>query len=336
MEKSIINTEALKIACIIQGTVRSRFDEVLTAVCRQFPTVIVSTWKTEAPKLPAGRYEAVLIDPPPSSGIGNRNLQRAGMEAGLVAARRLGCTHVLRWRTDLLPTRLDLQELLRRATTDVPSGVTSRIVLSAWRNLSVEPDWFSSLPDLFMFSDLLAMERLWSTVGIDLSKPLNFPPEMVKELGLAYDLESNRLEYAGRVYKLNEAFDAHIEFYAWFRSRLQRDLGRRMDHPQIAFSALSLIDHRSLGICWFKDSPHLQFRPILNAINFPWWTSKAWRKGTPPPRMLLGWPLRRPRLYWNAINWLHLRAERLYQRVCYALYKRRWSTAGLVNSRAAT
>ena len=308
-------------ACIIQGTLRQRFEEVLRAAIDLFPTVIVATWKSEEAKLPSGRYEVVLSDPPPNPGIGNRYFQRFGMAAGLKAARSRGCTHVLRWRSDLLPTRLEPQDLLRRSGENVPKGLTSRIVLSAWRNLSVEPDWFSSLPDLFMFSDLVAMERLWSTEGLDLSKPVNFPPEMVAELGLTFDTAANRLELDGRAYKLIEAFDTHIEFYAWFRSRLQRDLGRRLDHPTIAWSALSLIEHRRLGICWFKDSPDLQFRPIRNAVEFPWWQERQWQDRRPPRRMPVGWEQRRPRVLWNILNSFGLRAERRFQRRCYARYR---------------
>jgi len=311
----------MKLACVIQGNIRRGFDEVLPAITRLFPNVIVSTWKAEASKLPAGRYEAVLSDPPSSSGVGNRYFQRTGMAAGLAAARRLGCTHILRWRTDLLPTRLDPQELLRRSERDVPKGLTSRIVLSAWRNLSVEPDWFSSLPDLFMFSDVVAMERLWGLGGIDISKPVNFPPEMVKELGITWDAELNRLTHEGKEYALNQVFDNHIEFYAWFRSRLQRDLCCKLDHPAIALSALSLIDHRCLGICWFKDSQKLKFRPILNAVNFSWWTEKNWRLGVPQKRQELGWPLRRPLLAWNFWNRLLCYREICFQRRKYSAYR---------------
>jgi len=306
-----------KLACIIQGTLRRGFEEVLVAMGRLFPLVIVSTWKEEGPKLPAGRYEVVLSDPPPCPGIGNRYLQRCGVVAGLAAARSLGSTHVLRWRTDLLPTQLDPLSLLRRAERDVPAGLSSRVVLSAWRNLSVEPDWFSSLPDLFMFSDLVSMERLWSVTGMDLSKPVNFPPEMVKDLGITFDAVANRLELNGRTYNLNQAFDTHIELYAWLRSRLQNELGRVLDHPTIALSALSLVNHRRLGVCWFKDCPELQFRPIINAVNFRWWTERNWKQRTPPPLTPVGWPERSPRFAWQCWNSLRVREEMWSQRRRY-------------------
>ena len=312
-----------KMVCIIQGVLRRGFEEVLPTMIRLFPKVIVSTWKSEAAKLPAGRYEVVLSDTPASPGIGNRYFQRVGMAAGLQEARRLGCTHVMRWRTDMLPTRLDPMDLLRRSTHAVPAGLTSRIVLSAWRNLGVAPDWFSSLPDLFMFSDLVAMERLWGTEGLDLSQPVNFPPEMVRELGLTSNVASNQLTLNGKIYRLNEVFDTHIEFYSWFRSRLQRDLGAVLNHTTIALHALSLIDHRRLGICWFKDSPELQFRPIINAVAFPWWTERHWRKGTPPRTMPAGWLTRRPLAVWNLVNWLALRSEAKFQHRCYTARVRR-------------
>ena len=304
-------------------------------MARLFPLVLVSTWKSEAAKLPAGRYEVVLSDPPPAPGIGNRYFQRVGMAAGLQAARQLGCTHVMRWRTDLLPTRLDPADLLRQSACDVPAGLTSRIVLSAWRNLTVTPDWFSSLPDLFMFSDLEAMERLWGMEGLDLSQLVNFPPEMVRELGLTWNVAANQLTLNGKTYRLNEVFDTHIEFYSWFRSRLQRDLGTVLNHTTIALNALSLIDHRRLGICWFKDSPELQFRPIINAVAFPWWTERHWRKGTPPRTMQAGWLTRRPRAVWNLVNWLALRSEARFQHRCYTAHVRR-EQARLPDPKAGT
>ena len=321
-----------KPACIIQGNLRRGFDEALTAIKRLFPTVIVSTWKSEVAKLPAGNYEVILSDAPPSGGTGNRYYQRVGMVAGLKAARGLDCTHVLRWRTDLLPTRLDLRDLLQRSSSHVPSGLTSRIVLSAWRNLTVKPDWFSSLPDLFMFSDLAAMERLWSVDGLDLNQPVNFPPEMVQEVGFTFDLAANQLTLGGRTYLLNETFDAHIEFYAWFRSRLQRDLGRKLDHASIALSALSLIDHRKLGICWFKDTPALEFRSIFNAVDFPWWTESNWLSRIPARTMPLGWPLRRPRVLWCAGNWLKLRSEKGFQRRSYIAYQKTLSRPAMTGN----
>lgn len=311
-----------KTVCIIQGTLRRGIDEVIPAMTRLFSTVLVSTWKSEAAKLPPGRYETVLSDPPPVPGVGNRYFQRVGMAAGLRAAQQLGCTHVLRWRTDLLPTRLDPTDLLRRSEHNVPAGLTSRIVLSAWRNLDVDPDWFSSLPDLFMFSDIASMERLWGTEGLDLAQPVNFPAEMVRELGFTFDVASNRLTLGGQTYPLNEVFDAHIELYAWFRSRLQRDLGTPLNHAAIALSALSLVNHRRLGICWFKDSPKLQFRPIINAITFPWWTERHWQDGRPPRTMPVGWPTPRPRALWTLRNWLALRSEIRFQHACYDAYRR--------------
>ncbi len=310
----------MKPICLIQGSIRRGFPEVLEAMQKTFSNVLVAAWRNEASLLPPGNYETLLCDPPPLAGLNNRNLQRTGMALGIREARRLGATHVLRWRTDLLSTSIDLENLLHRAHWDVPRGLTSRIVMSAWRNLSVHPDWFSTLPDLFMFGEIDAMERAWGMEGLDPAKPANFPPEMIHELGLVWNQNNQEFEVAGKRYGLREAYDAHVEFYAWLKARLQRDLYRKLSHPEIATNALSLIDHRSLRICWFKDEPRLTFRSIFNAPHHPWWTEAQWRKKRAPKVLGMAYPTSVPALVirlWNASTTV---LERRWQRSIYLDY----------------
>ena len=170
-----------KTACVVQGNIRRGAEEVLREVRRHFDVVILSTWRDEEGSVPSGDYELVLIDMPEAPGFSHRNYQRKGTCAGILKAEELGCTHVLKWRTDMLPTRLDVNELLSWSDYKVPEGVPSRLVTCAFRNLSVQPDWFSSIPDLFAFGHIDILKMLWGEERIDFSKKMNPPEQMLRE-----------------------------------------------------------------------------------------------------------------------------------------------------------
>jgi len=265
-----------KIACIIQGNIRAGFIDVLQEMNRKFDLVILSTWKDERDKLPVGNYEVLLNEKPPNPGMTNRNLQRLSAAAGIEYAKAKGCTHILKWRTDMLPTNMKITDLISWSEYNVPPGMPSRIVMSAWRNLTVEQDWFSSFPDLFAFGAIDAVKMLWSKDGLDFSKPFNVPSDMIKE----YELNiSNNLLLNKDKKDVTNAYDAHVELYAYFRSRLQHRLNKTLNHKDIAKDYLYLIDHHRLRICWFSGRKWRRFRSIGQAYNIPWWTEKDWQTG---------------------------------------------------------
>lgn len=255
---------------VVQGNLRRGTDEVLACLTNQFDSVILSTWDDEdLKKIPSGDFEVVLNRKPPVPGYSHRNFQRLSTASGLHRAEQLGATHVLKWRTDMLPTKLDVQQLLRWATHDVQPGFSSRIVVSAFRNLTVKQDWFSTIPDYFAFSDIGLMKLLWDDVPFNYTLKMNIPVAMQGDCGNDW---CDRPDALG-------LFCPEAELYAIFKSRLQEILQMRLTHFEIAKRYLILVNHLRLGICWFGEQEN--FRSITQALQHPWWTERTWKNGKP-------------------------------------------------------
>lgn len=259
-----------KTCAIVQGNIRRGTELVLHCLARQFDVVILSTWDDEPPEqIPRGNWEVMMNRKPALPGFSNRNFQRLSTAAGLRRAGQLGVTHVLKWRTDMLPTKLDVTKLLAWSNFDVPIGITSRLVTCAFRNLTVRPDWFSTIPDLFAFADIGLMNLLWGDESFDYSQSVTIPLEMVQEFGLEW---RERPDVAG-------LYCPEAELYANFKSRLESWLGASLSHECIAKGYMRLVNHRRLGICWFGETG--QFRSITQALQHPWWTEQIWESGQP-------------------------------------------------------
>ncbi len=265
-----LQEKTARTACVVQGDIRRGTAEVLKHVVRYFDVVILSTWKSDKEKVPAGHFQLILNDKPAHFGVSNRNLQRKCTASGIVLAESLGCTHVMKLRTDMLPVLLDVKELLSLAHFNVPDGLTSRIVTCAFRNITIDEDWFSSIPDLFAFGSIESMKLLWGDDGFDYAVESNVPEQMLADHGAEWRSKPNNGD---------NTYYAESELYAIFKDRLQRLLNRRLDHFTIAKECLYLIDHERLGICWF----HAQqgFRSIVQALMHPWWSPGIWRTGRP-------------------------------------------------------
>lgn len=261
--------KTVKTACVVQGDMRRGVDDVLKQAARTFDVVVLSTWKNDEAKIPAGDFQIVLSEKPEHLGATNRNLQRKSTAAGLALAESLGCTHVMKLRTDMLPVQLDVEKLLKQAHWNVPDGFPSRIVTSAFRNITVDPDWFSTIPDLFSFGSIEMMKLLWGDFEFDYSRDMNIPARMVTECGVEWKKEPEAIG----------TFCPEAELYAHFKDRLERLLNRSIDHTSIAKQLLYLIDHESLGMCWFD--PSQGFRSVVQALEHPWWTEQQWRGGRP-------------------------------------------------------
>jgi hypothetical protein len=259
-----------KTCAVVQGNVRTGTSEVLSCLQEKFDSVIFSTWDDEDPAdIPTGNWEVILSNKPKVAGYSHRNFQRLSTAKGLKRARELNATHVLKWRSDMLPTRINPSQLVAWSNYDVPASLKSRLVTCAFRNLTVKQDWFSSIPDLFAFSDIELMEMLWGDSEFDYENQLNAPADMLQEFGLGW---KSSPDVAG-------FYAAESELYAIFKARLQRRLGVELTHSQIAKKYMRLIDHRSLGICWFGNNNN--FRPIVQALQHPWWTESTWLNGKP-------------------------------------------------------
>jgi hypothetical protein len=245
--------------------------DVLSCLSQQFDVVILSTWDDELPeKIPLGPWDVVLNQKPVVAGYSHRNFQRFSTAAGLRRAAELGATHVLKWRTDMLPTLLDVAQLLAWSKFDVPPGVSSRLVTCAFRNLSVRQDWFSTLPDLFAFGDIDMMAMLWGDDAFDYASGMNFP--------LALQAEADFRDWSSRP-DFQGIYCPEAELYALFKGRLQIKLGVELTHAQIAKKYIRLVDHQQLGICWFGEPG--KFRSVTQALQHPWWTEQIWQSGRP-------------------------------------------------------
>ncbi len=254
-----------KVACVIQGNIRSGTDLILRELRKHVKKVILSTWEDEKDKLVPGDYEVIYNKKPINPGYSNRNYQRISTYAGVKAAEGLSCTHVLKWRTDMLPTKLDINVLLRWADYKVPDGLSSRLVTCAFRNLTVKDDYFSSIPDLFHFSDIDTIKMLWNTDGFDFSKNYNMPEEMNRDCGNILDGVDN----------IEGVFCSESELYAHFKCRLQEKLKIRLNHEYIAKNIMYLFNHNRLGIIWFSNNG--SYRSIDQALQHPWWSECTWR-----------------------------------------------------------
>lgn len=254
----------MKTACIIQGNIRNDFELVLKEMQKHFDVVIVSTWEDEIDNVPDGDFIKIFNQKPKISGYSHRNYQRYSTARGLEKAKELGCEYVMKWRTDMLPTKLDVNQLIEWANYQVPNGMKSRIVTCAFRNLTVYEDWFSSMPDLFAFGHIDMMERLWGDDGFDYTKMMNPSEQMLIDDGTEW---MNRTDVSGY-------WCAESELYAIFKDRLQKKLGIELSHEKIAKNYMRLFDHEKLGIVWFGENG--KFRPIFQAWQHPWWNESAW------------------------------------------------------------
>lgn len=255
---------------VVQGNLRRGTEEVIACLASHFDRVILSTWDDEDPdKIPKGDFEVVLNRKPPVPGYSHRNFQRLSTAAGLRRADELGATHVLKWRTDMLPTKLDVRQLLKWSNHEVQDEFDSRLVICAFRNLTVKQDWFSTIPDLFAFADIRLMKLLWDDESFDYSLKMNIPAEMAKEYGIDW---CERPDAAG-------LYCAEAELYANFKSRLQKQLRRPLMHFEVAKQYMRLFNHRRLGICWLGE--HGEFRSITQALQHPWWSERIWKHGKP-------------------------------------------------------
>lgn len=300
----------MKLGCVIQGNIRRGSDDVLRELPRHFDFVVLSTWKEDEVRIPKGQFEVILNDKPEVAGYSHRNYQRLSTAIGIEYAEQAGCTHILKWRTDMLPTKLDVDQLVRWSEYKVQNGMTSRVVTCAFRNLTVTPDWFSSIPDLFAFGSIDSMRLLWAGAGFDFSKPINVPEEISLEFGTAWLGTPD----------VGTLFCTESELYAHFKSRLQKKLGTRLNHEEIVLDHMYLIDHKRLGICWY-GTPH-GFRSIFQAPEHPWWTEKNWLHRKGPSPIGNGYPTGRLRRV-SAIpwRWFIIRRELAYQKKCFFDYR---------------
>ncbi len=255
----------MKTACIIQGDIRGNFEIVLDEMKKYFDIIIISTWKGEEDKIPKDNSIKIFSAKPKNKGYSHRNYQRYSTARGIEKAKELGASYVLKWRADMLPTKLNIKQLINWANYDIPKGMTSRLVTCAYRNLTVEEDWFSSMPDLFAFGTIDTMELLWGDEGFDYTQMMNPPEQMLVDEGI----EWTYINDDGRIWC------AESELYAIFKNRLEKKLSVKLTHEMIAKNYMRLFNHEKLGIVWFGKGGEL--RSIVSSLGYPWWTENSWK-----------------------------------------------------------
>jgi hypothetical protein len=262
----------MKLGCVIQGDLRVPLTPILRGIESNFAVTVVSTWVDQKTKYPPGNYDLILNEPPEVVGITNRNLQRFSTARGLDFLEEQGCTHILKWRTDMLPTKLNVENLLKLSLIDNSNDIDGRIVTGGFRHLSVAPDWFSSFPDLYSFSSIKAAKLLWSDEGFEYQNTYNIPAQMRVDLQIE-EISKDHFIFLGDKYYPSGiyAYDAHTELYAIFKDRLQKIIESKISHPEIVKKYFHLIPDDLLGICWYGSTSKYKFRPIKQGYHLKWW-----------------------------------------------------------------
>jgi hypothetical protein len=255
----------MKTACVIQGDIRVDIRFVLKEMQKYFDVVILSTWKSEKDKIQKGDFVLVLNDTPKVSGYSHRNYQRYSTARGLEKAKELGCDYVLKWRTDMLATSLNIEQLLKYSNYDIKDNLKSRIVMPIFRNLSVKEDIFSTIPDYFAFGHIEMMELLWGDEGFDYTKDFNIPNTTDNKYNDFFKFDKN----------ISGIYCPEAELYAIFKEKLELKINKKLVHKDILQDYTYLIDYNKLGLVWFDSSGG--FRSIFQAWEHPWWTKKVWQ-----------------------------------------------------------
>jgi hypothetical protein len=297
----------MKTACIIQGNIRNGFDMILKEIQKHFDVVIVSTWEDEKESINDGEFITIFNPKPQVAGYSHRNYQRYSTARAIEKAKELKCDYVLKWRTDMLPTKIEVSQFIEWANYDMPNGMNSRIVTCAFRNLTVYEDWFSSMPDLFSFGHIDTMELLWGDDEFDYTKMMNPPAQMLIDDGEEW---INRTDVSGY-------WCAESELYAIFKDRLQKKLDIKLSHEEIAKNYMRLIEHEKLSIVWFGENG--KFRPIFQAWQHPWWSESNWMGEKQIKYATIGYKVQNHFSFFREkFNWL-IKLKELYAQ--YKYYK---------------
>jgi hypothetical protein len=227
-----------------------------------YPIILVTNIDCQQ-KVESIECEKIFIDCP-NHGIGNRNIQRAQVVAGLKRAQELGFEYCLKWRSDLFPVKLDLTRLLTKISHD-QGQIIKKIALTAWRNRSVYPDHFSSIPDLFMFSSVDALLLMWGDSDFNYSAEFNLPKSMHESF--IYPINGSSIEIFGEKYNIATIYDNHTELYALYKERLELRYRQQLSHTEICQIFFYFLDEREINYCWLGSRG---FRPRTQAPQFLW------------------------------------------------------------------
>lgn len=202
-----------KIGVVIQGPwmpgVSERVIEFFSSRCE---VVLFSGWQTDEHLIGVKNNCKVVINKlPANNGFQNRNLQRISTYAGLKKLLDMGCTHGLKWRSDIIPRNINFPLLLREVNADPRPPFMSRLVMSSFRVIAINADWLSTLPDLYMFGRLDHMLCMWGCENLSMESSHNMPELMRVEMPASSEDAKVFLEYM---------YNPHAELYAIYKDRL--------------------------------------------------------------------------------------------------------------------
>lgn len=242
----------MKIACIVQGNVRYGTELILNEMSKKFDYLIFSTWKGEIINFKADNFITIFNEKPLNSGFSNRNLLRISTYAALTLCSELNCDFVCKIRSDMLFLSISKEKLFYLLGHEN----FSKILTFNFRCLTSNPDWYSSINDIFSFGSLEMSLLLWSVEGFDFTKSYNIPCDPAL---MALESEHDFLEL----------WQPETEFYSFFKYRITSISPNDNNHVDIIRKYFVLVEYDTFRILWFSDK---SFRSVFQAYHHPWWS----------------------------------------------------------------
>lgn len=253
----------MKTACVIQGNIRVGTYEIINEMKKHFDIVILSTWQNE--EILYKKQDIVILKNkfPKNKGHGNRNLQRFSTIEGLKKAKELNCNFVMKWRTDILPTRFNINIFF-----DKSKGAKNEygyyLVCPFFRILTAKPCVYSTIPDIFMFGHIDMMMDYWDDVDVDYSLEQNIPQSKKEILNNLHEKDKYRF--------LNYTTEA--ELFLFFQEKINRKNDKNLSHAEIVRNYFNPIEHELLHLVWFDNKG--DYRAIDPTTLYKWWNREIY------------------------------------------------------------
>ncbi len=251
--------------CVVQGNIRRNSKQIIDFLKNKFDVVILSTWVEDEANCQEIECIKIFNKPPHNPGLHNRNLQQLSTVEGIKLAKKMGCEYVLKWRTDMLPLNLDVDKLLSYSKYDIPNNLNSRLVILAFRNLSCSNDWFSSIPDLFVFGGINEVELMWNDDNYDYDSLYNAPNTDVLS-----KLNNTDIEIVKTIWPTEAQLYSRLKWCLMNHLKL-----KDLSHEYVVKNFFYLINIQELKIIWFDAGEG--FRSVFQSYEQDWWTVNTWK-----------------------------------------------------------
>ncbi len=256
MKKIIQSNKKFKVAILIQGDFRNDTNKVLKFYTSNFENVIFSTWEVTN-LFNCEKFENLKIIKtklPKNTGYTNRFLQRISTYQGLKYAKKIGCTHILKNRSDMI-----ISNFKPIFWTYLLKITNKKIISTPYRCCTAKPDFLSSICDYFQFGEIDQIMNLWRCENLNLNGELCLPEDIsIKELEMISS-KVNPILYC-----------AESELYALLRDSPICKRYKLYNHKKIIRELFLLIPIHLFGIIWFDDKS--KFRILVPASEHPWWS----------------------------------------------------------------